>query len=52
MQALVEHYSQRGWLERVEQCVLHMDIASLDFNQACVLTFYQMLYEAGFTGGD
>jgi hypothetical protein len=52
MQALVEHYSQRGWLERVEQCVLHMDIASLDFNQACVLTFYQMLYEAGFMGGD
>lgn len=33
MQALVEHYSSRGWLNRVEQCVLHMDIASLDFNQ-------------------
>lgn len=33
MQALVQHYSQHGWLERVEQCVLHMDIASLDFNQ-------------------
>lgn len=35
MQALVEHYSQKGWLQRVEQCVLHMDISSLDFNQVC-----------------
>jgi hypothetical protein len=33
MQALVEHYSSKGWLQRVEQCVLHMDISSLDFNQ-------------------
>lgn len=33
MQALVEHYSGRGWLQRVEQCVLHMDISSVDFNQ-------------------
>jgi len=33
MQALVEHYSAKGWLQRVEQCVLHMDISSLDFNQ-------------------
>lgn len=33
MQALVEHYSGKGWLLRVEQCVLHMDISSLDFNQ-------------------
>ncbi|CAN0889367.1 Vacuolar protein sorting-associated protein 8 homolog [Linum grandiflorum] len=33
MQALVEHYSSNGWLQRVEQCVLHMDISSLDFNQ-------------------
>lgn len=35
MQALVEHYSSKGWLQRVEQCVLHMDISSLDFNQVC-----------------
>ncbi|KAL2231217.1 UNVERIFIED_CONTAM: hypothetical protein Sindi_1716100 [Sesamum indicum] len=35
MQALVEHYSKRGWLQRIEQCVLHMDILSLDFNQVC-----------------
>lgn len=33
MQALVEHYSRKGWLQRIEQCVLHMDISSLDFNQ-------------------
>ncbi|KAL1562189.1 vacuolar protein sorting-associated protein 8 isoform X2 [Salvia divinorum] len=33
MQALVEHYSKRGWLQRIEQCVLHMDILSLNFNQ-------------------
>ncbi|KAK6114959.1 hypothetical protein DH2020_007228 [Rehmannia glutinosa] len=33
MQALVGHYSERGWLQRIEQCVLHMDILSLDFNQ-------------------
>ncbi|ONK64159.1 uncharacterized protein A4U43_C07F22710 [Asparagus officinalis] len=37
MQALVEHYSARGWLQRVEQCVLHMDISSLDFNQVVKL---------------
>ncbi|KAM7277027.1 hypothetical protein ACFE04_018893 [Oxalis oulophora] len=37
MQALVEHYSSKGWLQRVEQCVLHMDISSLDFNQVVIL---------------
>lgn len=39
MQALVEHYSSKGWLQRVEQCVLHMDISSLDFNQVLVGSF-------------
>lgn len=38
MQALVEHYSSKGWLQRVEQCVLHMDISSLDFNQVLLLS--------------
>ncbi|XP_051145472.1 uncharacterized protein LOC127261257 [Andrographis paniculata] len=33
MQSLVEHYSKKGWLQRIERCVLHMDILSLDFNQ-------------------
>ncbi|KAK4848694.1 hypothetical protein QYF36_016176 [Acer negundo] len=40
MQALVEHYSSKGWLQRVEQCVLHMDISSLDFNQVVRLREY------------
>lgn len=38
MQALVEHYSMKGWLQRIEQCVLHMDISSLDFNQVLLVT--------------
>ncbi|QHO20256.1 hypothetical protein DS421_11g336360 [Arachis hypogaea] len=37
MQELVEHYSAKGWLQRVEQCVLHIDISSLDFNQVVVV---------------
>ncbi|KAI4341368.1 hypothetical protein MLD38_026099 [Melastoma candidum] len=44
MQALVEHYSSRGWLQRVEQCVLHMDISSLDFNQVVKLCREHGLY--------
>lgn len=46
MQALVEHYSQKGWLQRVEQCVLHMDISSLDFNQVVRLCRDHGLYSA------
>ncbi|KAF3439788.1 hypothetical protein FNV43_RR18066 [Rhamnella rubrinervis] len=46
MQALVEHYSQKGWLQRVEQCVLHMDISSLDFNQVVRLCREHGLYGA------
>lgn len=37
MQALVEYYSEKGWLQRVEQCILHMDISSLDFNQVIIM---------------
>ncbi|XP_030535346.1 vacuolar protein sorting-associated protein 8 homolog isoform X2 [Rhodamnia argentea] len=44
MQALVEHYSSKGWLQRVEQCVLHMDISSLDFNQVVKLCREHGLY--------
>jgi vacuolar protein sorting-associated protein 8 len=39
MQVLVEHYSGKGWLQRVEQCILHMDISSLDFNQVYIIFF-------------
>ncbi|KAI3830233.1 hypothetical protein L1987_04369 [Smallanthus sonchifolius] len=46
MQALVEHYSAKGWLQRVEQCVLHMDISSLDFNQVVRLCQEHNLYRA------
>eukprot|EP01018_Ginkgo_biloba_P013146 Gb_27586 [translate_table: standard] len=46
MQALVEHYSRKGWLQRIEQCVLHMDIASLDFNQVVRLCREHGLYSA------
>ncbi|KAL8138324.1 hypothetical protein V2J09_004325, partial [Rumex salicifolius] len=46
MQALVEHYNCKGWLQRVEQCVLHMDISSLDFNQVVRLCREHGLYGA------
>lgn len=46
MQALVEHYNNKGWLQRVEQCVLHMDISSLDFNQVVRLCRENGLYGA------
>ncbi|KAL2478611.1 transducin family protein/WD-40 repeat family protein [Forsythia ovata] len=46
MQALVEHYSGKGWLQRVEQCVLHMDILSLDFNQVVRLCREHRLHGA------
>ncbi|KAL5199338.1 hypothetical protein ABZP36_020541 [Zizania latifolia] len=46
MQVLVEHYSSKGWLQRVEQCILHMDISSLDFNQVVRLCREHGLYGA------
>ncbi|XP_062218041.1 uncharacterized protein LOC133918267 [Phragmites australis] len=46
MQALVEHYGGKGWLQRVEQCILHMDISSLDFNQVVRLCREHGLYGA------
>ncbi|KAJ1265956.1 hypothetical protein BS78_08G113600 [Paspalum vaginatum] len=46
MQVLVEHYSAKGWLQRVEQCILHMDISSLDFNQVVRLCREHGLYGA------
>jgi hypothetical protein len=33
MQALVEHFAAKGEPERVERCVLHLSIASLDLDQ-------------------
>lgn len=39
VQALVEHFSQKGQPEAVEKAVLHMDIASLDLNQVSQASF-------------
>ena len=33
MQAFVEHFQDKGRLQNVEACIVHMDIASLDLNQ-------------------
>ncbi|KAL2336279.1 hypothetical protein Fmac_010725 [Flemingia macrophylla] len=46
MQELVDYYSNKGWLQRIEQCVLHMDISSLDFNQVVTLSREHGLYSA------
>ena len=46
MQALVEHFAERGQLERVERCVLKLDILSLDLNQLIPLCLRQGLYGA------
>ena len=43
---LVEYFSERGEPGRVERCVLHMDIASLDFNQVVRLCRHHRLYSA------
>lgn len=37
MQALVDHFSALGQPQRVERCVLHMNITSLDLNQVGAL---------------
>ena len=37
LQAFVEHYQAHGRLSRVEQCLTHMDIAVIDFNQVAKL---------------
>ncbi|KAM3327091.1 hypothetical protein P3S67_002217 [Capsicum chacoense] len=46
MQVLVDHYSTKGWLQHVEQCVRHMDILSLDFNQVVRLCREHRLHGA------
>ena len=33
MQQFVEHYKSCGLLHDVEQCIVHMDVASLDIHQ-------------------
>ena len=33
MQDFVEHYKEKGRVQAVEACIVHLDIASLDLNQ-------------------
>eukprot|EP01133_Synstelium_polycarpum_P012613 gene12613-14803_t len=46
MQRMMAHYQERSMLERAEQCLLHLDIASLDFHQTVVLCRRHGLYSA------
>ena len=39
MQQLVIHYTQRGWLERIEACIVRIDITSLDIHQVRILCY-------------
>lgn len=33
LRCLVEHYERHGWLRRVEQCILHLDVKTLDVGE-------------------
>jgi len=46
MQYFMSHYQDKGILIRAEQCVLHLDIASIDFHQTVVLCRRHGLYSA------
>jgi hypothetical protein len=37
LQDFVEYYRERSWLSRVEQCLMHMDVSVIDFNQVAKL---------------
>ncbi|KAF2069909.1 hypothetical protein CYY_008770 [Polysphondylium violaceum] len=46
MQYFMSHYQDKDILIRAEQCVLHLDIASIDFHQTVVLCRRHGLYSA------
>ncbi|EFA85394.1 RING zinc finger-containing protein [Heterostelium album PN500] len=46
MQYMMSHYQERHVLSRAEQCLLHLDIASLDFHQTVILCRKHGLYSA------
>lgn len=46
MQSFVEHYQRQGWLRRVEQCILHLDVKQLDFDQLVKLCISHQLSSA------
>ena len=36
MQDFVSHYTQKGWVDLVEACIVHLHITSLDIHQVSV----------------
>eukprot|EP01132_Coremiostelium_polycephalum_P006682 gene6682-8267_t len=46
MQFMMSHYQECGVLVRAEQCVLHLDISSIDFHQTVLLCRKHGLYSA------
>ncbi|KJE92646.1 Vps8-like protein [Capsaspora owczarzaki ATCC 30864] len=46
MQAFVEHYLARGFLQRIERCLVHMDVANLDLHQVITMCRQHRLYTA------
>jgi len=39
MKDFVSHYEQKGMVQNVEACIVHMDIASLDIHQVSWMPF-------------
>ncbi|CAH1788234.1 unnamed protein product, partial [Owenia fusiformis] len=46
MKDFVNHYEQKGMLQDVEACIVHLDIASLDIHQVVILCWSHGLYDA------
>ncbi|KAK2188197.1 hypothetical protein NP493_140g01014 [Ridgeia piscesae] len=43
MKDFVEHHQQRELLQTVEQCIVHLDITSLDIHQVCILIYNKLI---------
>jgi len=46
MQLFIEHYAKNRMLSRLEQCIVHLDIGSLDFQQVATLCRKHHLFQA------
>ncbi|XP_052234778.1 vacuolar protein sorting-associated protein 8 homolog isoform X2 [Dreissena polymorpha] len=46
MKDFVTHYEQKGMLESVEACIVHMDVTSLDIHHVVLLCWSHGLYDA------
>merc|ERR1712166_1550834 len=46
MQAFVEHYRDRRLLDRLEDCILHMEMTYVDFHQVVTLCRKSRLWRA------